>query len=1153
MVRRAVLVALAGAVALLALAPVAGAQDESTPRIQTFELQPKEFYDPATGPLQNWGRDTVITEHAPDENYKNERFLNTSAAPGKTSMITLRFPLDQPRKADPGGGNPPGPLPANVSMGSPGTEADLILYYRDAMPSDERGRTLDVYTLQGPWDEGSLDWNEFKSRSGFVSSTRIARSPQQEGLQALSRDWDVTGYMSEVLTPRNPEPFDGFLIRDATLDDSNCHDSTVACVQEFYSSNWINRDGNPKSCDAVASTDTCLPKMILDVRMNTPHVHNITYAGGDGETHVAPGTYLNISADVWDPVGELRKVRMSVRTEDGEKVLEQGIFENRSRNVTGDRPDIASSFKVWRNATVDLPAGRYTLNMSVQDTDGRWTNTSFLETNFTVDATPPSVPATEVSTRQANTGDTVSFSLNASDLYGIERAWAVLDNPARPPVRTDYFTAAGVSETSGNGTYTGQYKFGFPGTYNLSFKVEDRPGNVASVSPCPGDPCTIEVEDNQDPTIIASCFRLGAVCVSDDQAQEIGGSLTFELEAKDNHPKPVDARLVLTHQSTFARKTVDDLRKVGDRTWRYEATFEEGEWRTGQWEAQWVVTDPDGNTERTPVNLTFRLEPAGPPTLTDFEPDGWGPAQPQLRAVLQDVNIDRHRITLFVSVNGQDFQRVQSAVTSVGDEATATAKLGPFIHGDQVEVKVVATDTFNRTLRTVRSFTVDDREPRADLAFQGRAIEGLARKVIPASTHLLVQGNDTDSGLAFTQFRVFPRDGTAGAWQRADGPVNVTTAPGYEGPGAYSFQYRAVDAAGNPGDPSSADVYVDVRAPTIDWSRTADAVELAVEDPGSGVRDVRVHYRNSSGPFLDLPVTLVQKTPDGGVYRADLPFTPRGERIQVWFAAEDALNHTATLGRPDTSGQRPLGWDQPNHPPAVEIQSPTPRSQVSGEVPVRWSASDPDGDDVEVEVEARPVVLDEARPVADPLGNPGNATWDTTSFPDGRYELRVVARDGRNTTVGTTIVDIRNTELGLAEVSVPSGDLDPGESATISATVYRKVKTVKARIQLAAAGGGETVETVTLRDDGRGADAAAGDGTHTGTFTPTREGSYSTALQITYEDGSTEETGDVGTFTAQTTLAEQLEAKQDVVAAAGAVLVVLAAATVIQLYRYGYI
>jgi hypothetical protein len=82
---------------------------------------------------------------------------------------------------------------------------------------------------------------------------------------------------------------------------------------------------------------------------------------------------------------------------------------------------------------------------------------------------------------------------------------------------------------------------------------------------------------------------------------------------------------------------------------------------------------------------------------------------------------------------------------------------------------------------------------------------------------------------------------------------------------------------------------------------------------------------------------------------------------------------------------------------------------VSAKATFRWSAADPDGDDVRVAVEARPagtsawknaVAADPPPPKpSDPsLGNDGSgkdgkAVWDTSTWDEGAYEVRMVASD----------------------------------------------------------------------------------------------------------------------------------------------------------------
>lgn len=79
-------------------------------------------------------------------------------------------------------------------------------------------------------------------------------------------------------------------------------------------------------------------------------------------------------------------------------------------------------------------------------------------------------------------------------------------------------------------------------------------------------------------------------------------------------------------------------------------------------------------------------------------------------------------------------------------------------------------------------------------------------------------------------------------------------------------------------------------------------------------------------------------------------------------------------------------------PTAVRHELPSKRGYMRGWRAAHWAASDLDGDDLVFDVFLRGLGETSWIPIAS--GIPETySTWDATSFPDGRYELRVVARD----------------------------------------------------------------------------------------------------------------------------------------------------------------
>ena len=84
--------------------------------------------------------------------------------------------------------------------------------------------------------------------------------------------------------------------------------------------------------------------------------------------------------------------------------------------------------------------------------------------------------------------------------------------------------------------------------------------------------------------------------------------------------------------------------------------------------------------------------------------------------------------------------------------------------------------------------------------------------------------------------------------------------------------------------------------------------------------------------------------------------------------------------------------DLGNAAPLVSIDFPTGGEVITGNLQINWTATDPDGDGITVDVACRKGSGSWIN-IATDLPNSGSYTWDTTTVDDGSYRIRVLAKD----------------------------------------------------------------------------------------------------------------------------------------------------------------
>ena len=198
---------------------------------------------------------------------------------------------------------------------------------------------------------------------------------------------------------------------------------------------------------------------------------------------------------------------------------------------------------------------------------------------------------------------------------------------------------------------------------------------------------------------------------------------------------------------------------------------------------------------------------------------------------------------------------------------------------------------------------------------------------------------------------------------------------------------------------------------------------------------------------------------------ADATFTGVPERAYRFRVA--ATDHAGNVG--DWSEERAVGVtraataDGPNEAPVVAFLAPGEGASFDGDFTARVTASDPDGTTPQVRVCAwrEDDVLDVACPHE---GEAGSFTVDAAALPDGRYRLHAWATDGNLTTEADSPV------FAVQRAAPPL----LGASASFEGT--RGVLVLGAGPEVASAQAEVADRILTLRDDGTGGDARAGDG-----------------------------------------------------------------------------
>jgi hypothetical protein len=155
-----------------------------------------------------------------------------------------------------------------------------------------------------------------------------------------------------------------------------------------------------------------------------------------------------------------------------------------------------------------------------------------------------------------------------------------------------------------------------------------------------------------------------------------------------------------------------------------------------------------------------------------------------------------------------------------------------------------------------------------------------------------------------------------------------------------------------------------------------------------------------SSPVLDT-VNLYYRPKNIAPIISEIQVTPANYR----FVASPLNTKTRNLNLP------PLGNTVPRRRRSTSVSSASGHTLAPepGAIGVRWAASDENGDDVVSKVEIRGEGEQNWILVEDKI--PGDfATWDSTSFPDGPYTVRISVSDAESNPAAEALSDSRISE-----------------------------------------------------------------------------------------------------------------------------------------------
>ena len=672
-------------------------------------------------------------------------------------------------------------------------------------------------------------------------------------------------------------------------------------------------------------------------------------------------------------------------------------------------------------------------------------NTATRAATFTIDTTAPTGAVTAPAANANVRGSAVSVTSSSADT-GSNVASAQFQSS---PAGTATWSNFGLADTLSPFGATWDTTTFTDGLYDLRVITTDNVGITATSATI----ANVRV-DNTAPTgavttPVTNGTLRGAISMTSDSADTGGSGITS-----------------VQFQRSPAGTNTWTNQGSADTTSPYAVTWTTTSGTTdGLYDLRVITTDKAGNTFTSPVVTNLRVD--------NTAPTGAVTAPAASANVRGTVSVTSSSADAGSGVASALFQR-SPAGTNTWTNVAAADTASPYaaswdtttLTDGLYDLRVITTDVAGNSLTsaTIANVRVDNTAPTGSITAPAAAAN------IRGTVSVTANSADTGgSGVASALFQRSPA-GTD-TWTNiatADTTSPYTASWNTTGvtDGLYDLQVVTTDRAGNTLTSVTTTVRVDNTAPTV-------SLALAPGATGAFRSGTRIYFKaNAAGSFA-----MVATVTDGGsgpasatypvvstsgwTHAAETDTTPAGgpytSSAFSWTSgASTPGTYTVTVadaaGNTVTSGTT---FTADSTAPTGAVTAPAASANVRGSaVSVTSSSADASSGVASAQFQRSPAGAGtwSNLGVADTLA-PFATTWDTTTFTDGLYDLRVITTDNvGNTATSATIANVRvdntaptgsltapltNAFVSGASVAVSANSADTGGSGVASALFQR--------------------------------------------------------------------------------------------------------------------